>query len=161
MARISRDFQGRRPQVGPDRVPPGQYVTRDFPVLTAGPTPHTPLDKWTFAIRGAVENPGSWSWEEFVGLPSETFTVDVHCVTKWSKLDTTWTGVSLDTLLEQAEPKAKFVLAFCDGGYTANVPVADLIGGQAGVADGYDGEPPGPGHGGPGRPGGPHLFFLK
>ena len=128
MARISRGFQGSRPQVDPDRVPPGQYVTRDFPVLSAGPTPRTPLDEWTFAIRGAVENPVSWSWEEFVALPAETFTVDIHCVTKWSKLDTTWTGVSLDTLLDEAEPKAKFVLASCDGGYTTNVPLADLTG---------------------------------
>src|SRR3954469_9848628 len=105
MARISRGFQGRRPQVDADRVPPGQYVTRDFPVLSAGPTPRTPLDEWSFAIRGAVENPVSWSWEDFVALPSETFPADIHCVTKGSKLDTTWTGVSLDTLLEQAEPK--------------------------------------------------------
>ena len=151
MARISRGFQGRRPQVEPDRVPPGQYVTRDFPVLSAGPTPRTPLDEWTFAIRGAVEEPVSWSWEEFVALPSETFTVDIHCVTKWSKLDTTWTGVSLDTLLEQAEPKAKFVLAFCDGGYTTNVPIADLMGGRAWIAYEYDGEPLEPEHGGPAR----------
>jgi hypothetical protein len=86
VARGSRGFQGRRPQVDPDRVPPGQDVTRDFPVLSAGPTPHTPLDEWTFAIRGAVEYHASWSWEEFVALPSETFTVDIHCVTKWSKL---------------------------------------------------------------------------
>jgi len=161
MARISRGFQGRRPQVEPDRVPPGQYVTRDFPVLSAGPTPRTPLDKWTFAIRGAVEKPVSWSWEEFVALPSETFTVDIHCVTKWSKLDTTWTGVSLDTLLEQAEPKAKFVLASCDGGYTTNVPIADLVGGRAWIAYEYDGEPLEPEHGGPARLLVPHLYFWK
>ena len=161
MARISRGFHGRRPQVDPDRVPPGQYVTRDFPVLSAGPTPHTALDEWTFAIRGAVENPASWSWEEFIALPSETFTVDIHCVTKWSKLDTTWTGVSLDTLLEQADPKAKFVLAFCDGGYTTNVPLADLVGGRAWIAYEYDGEPLEPEHGGPARLLVPHLYFWK
>jgi len=130
-------------------------------VLSAGPTPHTPLDEWTFTIRGAVENPASWSWEEFVALPSETFTVDIHCVTKWSKLDTTWTGVSLDTLLEQAEPKAKFVLAFCDGGYTTNVPIADLMGGRAWIAYEYDGEPLEPEHGGPARLLVPHLYFWK
>src|ERR1041384_8837596 len=107
MARISRGLQGARPRVASARVPPGQYLTRDFPVLSAGPTPHTPLDEWTFAIRGDVESPVSWSWEEFIALPSETVTADIHCVTKWSKLDTTWTGVSLDTLLEQAGPQAK------------------------------------------------------
>src|ERR671933_2372313 len=127
---ISRGFRGRRVDVDPARVPPGQYVTRDFPVLSAGPTPHTPLDEWTFAIRGAVENPASWSWEEFVALPSETFTVDIHCVTKWSKLDTTWTGVSLDTLLEGIETEAEHVVAVCDGDYTTNVPLADLRDGR-------------------------------
>jgi DMSO/TMAO reductase YedYZ molybdopterin-dependent catalytic subunit len=161
MARISRGFEGRRPQVDPGRVPPGQYVTRDFPVLSAGPTPHTPLEEWTFAIRGAVENPASWSWEEFRALPSETFTADIHCVTKWSKLDTTWTGVSLDTLLGQAEPKGQFALAFCDGGYTTNVPLADLAGGQAWIAYEYDGEPLEPEHGGPARLVVPHLYFWK
>ena len=138
MARASRGFQGRRPQVDPDRVPPGQYVTRDFPVLTAGPTPHTPLDKWTFAIRGAVEKPASWSWEEFVALPSETFTVDVHCVTKWSKRGTSWTGVSLDTLLGDIDTHAEYVVAYSDGGYTTNLPLDDVRGGKAWVAYEYD-----------------------
>jgi DMSO/TMAO reductase YedYZ molybdopterin-dependent catalytic subunit len=142
-------------------VPPGQYVTRDFPVLSAGPTPRTPLEKWSFAIRGEVEGPASWSWEEFKALPSETFTVDIHCVTKWSKLDTTWTGVSLDTLLEQAGPKAKFVVAFCDGGYTTNVPIADLVDGRAWIAYEYDGQPLEPEHGGPARLLVPHLYFWK
>src|SRR5205823_11898090 len=96
---ISRGFRGRRGDAPPGRVPPGQYLTRDFPVLSAGPTPHTPLDEWSFTIDGAVEEPVSWSWDEFLDLPSETSTVDIHCVTKWSKLDTTWRGVSVDTLL--------------------------------------------------------------
>src|SRR5207237_3256497 len=98
MSPLSRGFRGRRRAVDAARVPPGQYVTRDFPVLSAGPTPHTPLDEWTFTITGAVETPVSWPWEEFVALPREEVTVDIHCVTKWSKLDTTWTGVSVDTL---------------------------------------------------------------
>src|SRR4051794_41984153 len=97
---ISRGFRGRRRDgVDSARVPPGQYVTRDFPVLSAGPTPHTPLAEWDFAIRGAVKTPVTWPWEEFIALPSETFTVDVHCVTRWSKLGTAWKGVSVDTLL--------------------------------------------------------------
>ena len=97
MPRISRGFRGRRPQVDATRVPPGQYVTTDFPVLSAGPTPHTPLDEWTFTISGAVDKRVSWTWEELLALPAETPTVDIHCVTKWSKLDTTWKGVSVDS----------------------------------------------------------------
>jgi DMSO/TMAO reductase YedYZ molybdopterin-dependent catalytic subunit len=81
-------------------------VTRDFPVLSAGPTPHTPLGEWSFTIHGAVDEPMSWTWEEFRALPSETVTVDIHCVTKWSKLDTTWTGVAIDTLLEAVRSDA-------------------------------------------------------
>src|SRR3954462_8063366 len=99
MPTFSRGFRGRRVDVDPARVPPGQYVTRDFPGLSAGPTPHTPLEEWTFTIDGAVEGSRSWTWEEFRALPSETVTADIHCVTKWSKLDTTWTGVAIDTLL--------------------------------------------------------------
>src|SRR3954470_19761679 len=106
MSLISRGFRGRRPQVDPARVPPGQYVVNDFPVLSAGPTPRTPLDEWSFTISGAVGEPVSWPWKEFLALPSETFTVDIHCVTKWSKLDTMWTGVSLDTLLAAVDTDA-------------------------------------------------------
>src|SRR5205809_3576737 len=124
MAFISRGFRGRRrDDAEPGRVPPGQYVTADFPVLSAGPTPHTPLDRWSFEIRGAVDDAVSWSWEEFRALPSETVTVDIHCVTKWSKLDTVWTGVPLDTLLDGVETSADYALAFSDGGYTTNLPL--------------------------------------
>src|SRR6202035_2736988 len=100
MSFISRGFRGRRPTVDPARLPPGQYVTHDFPVLSAGPTPHTDLDAWSFSVVGAVAEPRSWTWAQLRELPSETFTVDIHCVTKWSKLDTVWSGVSVDTLLE-------------------------------------------------------------
>src|SRR5215813_14331049 len=109
---ISRGFRGRRDDAPSDRVPPGQYVTRDFPVLSAGPTPHTRLEDWTFSITGAVDHLHRWTWDELVDLPSETFTRDIHCVTKWTKLDTTWKGVSLDTLLEQASPTGAYALAF-------------------------------------------------
>src|SRR5215207_4110182 len=99
---ISRGFRGRRPAIDPARLPPGQYVTTDFPVLSAGPTPHTALDEWSFSIRGTVARPMSWTWSQFNALPSETITTDIHCVTKWSKFDTVWSGVSLDVLLEEA-----------------------------------------------------------
>src|SRR3989337_2427345 len=112
---VSRGFFGKRRQQ-PDaqgRVPPGQYVTEDFPVLSAGPTPRTPLDQWTFSIEGLVSKPIRWTWEEFLQIPSMTTVVDIHCVTKWSKLDTRWEGVSLDTLLENVEPdpSAQYLLA--------------------------------------------------
>jgi DMSO/TMAO reductase YedYZ molybdopterin-dependent catalytic subunit len=159
---ISRGFQGRRrSDVDPDRVPPGQYVTAEFPVLSAGPTPSTPLADWTFEIRGLVDKPVSWSWEELVALPSETPTVDIHCVTKWSKLGTSWRGVSVDTLLDGVDPVAEYVLAFCDGGYTTNLPLEDVVGGKAWIAYEFEGAPLAPEHGGPARLLVPHLYFWK
>ena len=142
-------------------MPPGQYLTDDFPVLSAGPTPHTPLEEWTFSIQGFGSAPVSWTWEEFRALPSETITKDIHCVTKWSKLDTSWEGVSVDTLLEGVEHEAEYVVAFCDGGYTTNLPLEDVTDGKAWVAYGYDGEPLEPEHGGPARLLVPHLYFWK
>ncbi len=163
MTPVSFGFRGRRTAADPSRVPPGQYVTTDFPVLSAGPTPRTPLEKWSFAIRGAVANPRSWSWDDFMALPRESFTVDIHCVTKWSKLDTQWTGVSLDVLLAQAVPDANagFVVAWSDGGYTTNLPLAEISGGKAWIAVEYDGQPLHPEHGGPARLLVPRLYFWK
>jgi DMSO/TMAO reductase YedYZ molybdopterin-dependent catalytic subunit len=162
MAPISRGFVGRRRSgVDPVRVPPGQYVTGDFPVLSAGPTPHTSLAEWSFTIRGAVDAPVSWTWEEFRSLPTETVTADIHCVTKWSKLDTVWSGVSLDVLLGAVSTTAGYVTAFSDGGYTTNLPRDDLTGGRAWIALAYDGEPLAPQHGGPARLLVPHLYFWK
>ena len=159
---VSRGFAGRhRSDVDPARVPPGQYVTSDFPVLSAGPTPHIRLADWTFEIRGAVDPARSWSWDDFLTLPAETPTVDIHCVTKWSKLDTTWRGVSVDTLLEGVETIGHYVLAFCDGGYTTNLPLDDVTGGKAWVAYEYRGEPLAPEHGWPARLLVPHLYFWK
>ena len=158
---ISRGFRGRRQDVPPGRVPPGQYVTRDFPVLSAGPTPHTPLDRWSFTIAGEIDEPRRWTWEQFRALPAEEVTRDIHCVTKWSKLDTMWRGVSIDTLLEGIDTAAEYAVQFSDGGYTTNLPLADLMGGQAWVAFSYDGEPLAPQHGGPARMLVPHLYFWK
>jgi DMSO/TMAO reductase YedYZ molybdopterin-dependent catalytic subunit len=159
---VSRGFRGRRRETGadPSRVPPGQYLTGDFPVLSAGPTPHTPLDDWTFSVVIGDERK-TWTWEEFLALPSETVTVDIHCVTRWSKLDTTWEGVSVDTLLEEIEHEAPFVLAFSDGGYTTNLAIEEVTDGRAWVAFSYDGEPLEPEHGGPARLLVPHLYFWK
>jgi DMSO/TMAO reductase YedYZ molybdopterin-dependent catalytic subunit len=161
MALISRGFRGRREGADPSRLPPGQYETRDFPVLSAGPTPRTPLPEWTLTIDGAVDEEARWSWEELRALPSETVTVDIHCVTKWSKLDTTWTGVSVDTLLDGVVTEAEHVVAWSDGDYTTNLPLEDLTGGKAWVAHTYEGEPLEPQHGGPARLLVPHLYFWK
>jgi DMSO/TMAO reductase YedYZ molybdopterin-dependent catalytic subunit len=162
MGFISRGFRGkRRDTASSSRVPPGQHVVSDFPVLSAGPTPRVPLSEWSFSIVGEVDEPKRWTWEEFRKLPSETFTVDIHCVTKWSKLDTTWTGVSLATILDQVETAADYAVAFCDGGYTTNLPVDDLTGQQAWIAFDYDGQPLDPEHGGPARLLVPHLYLWK
>jgi DMSO/TMAO reductase YedYZ molybdopterin-dependent catalytic subunit len=159
---VSRGFKGRRRDDGDSgRVPPGQYLVDDFPVLSAGPTPHTRLEEWDFAITGAVTDEKRWTWEELRALPSETITKDIHCVTKWSKLDTEWEGVSVDTLLADVETDAAYVLAFCDGGYTTNIPLEDVTGGKAWIAFGYGGEPLDPEHGGPARLLVPHLYFWK
>jgi DMSO/TMAO reductase YedYZ molybdopterin-dependent catalytic subunit len=162
MSPISRGFSGHRRQTAdPSRIPPGQYLERGFPVLSAGPTPHTPLDHWSFTIKGEVDQPVSWSWDEFRELPSENVTVDIHCVTKWSKLDTAWRGVSVDTLLAAAGASAQWVTAWSDGDYTTNLAVADVTDGKAWVAYEYDGEPLEPEHGGPARLLVPHLYFWK
>ena len=162
MSPISRGFRGRsRTDAASDRVPPGQYATSDFPVLSAGPTPHTPLDQWTFAIDGEIDEPRRWTWDEFRALASEQITKDIHCVTKWSKLDTEWEGVSVDTLLDGVETEAEHVVAYCDGGYTTNLPLEDVTGGKAWIAFGYGGEPLDSEHGGPARLLVPHLYFWK
>ncbi len=162
---IARGFTGRRAATQSGRIPPGQYETRDFPVLSAGPTPRTPLASWDFSIEGPEGVLVRWSWDEFQALPRETPTVDIHCVTKWSRLDTMWEGVSLDTLLAAAHPRDSmtwgFMLAVCDGGYTTNLRFDDVVGGKAWVVFGYDGAPLAPEHGGPARLLVPHLYFWK
>ena len=142
-------------------MPPGQYVTPGFPVLSAGPTPRIPLDQWRMAITGRVDRPREWTWAEFTALPAEDVTVDIHCVTKWSKLDTAWKGVSIDTLLDGAQPSGQFAMAHSYGDYTTNLPLTDLTGGKAWVAYQYGGEPLEAEHGGPARLLVPHLYFWK
>ena len=157
---ISRAFGGRR-RSQDAALPPGQYLEDGFPVLSAGPTSHTPLEEWDFSVTGEIDEPKRWTWEEFRQLPSEEVTRDIHCVTKWSKLGTKWEGVSVDTLLEGVETAAEHVLAFCDGGYTTNLPLEDVTGVRAWIAYSYDGEPLQPEHGGPARLLVPHLYFWK
>ncbi len=163
MSAINRGFHRRRRSRAedPGRVPPGQYVTEDFPVLSAGPTPRRRLDDWSFSIRQGGQTRKSWTWQEMRALPAEQVTADIHCVTRWSKLDTVWEAVPVDTLLGQVQHDAGYVLAFCDGGYTTNLPLADVTGGRAWLAFGYGGAPLDPEHGGPARLLVPHLYFWK
>ncbi|MEA2459472.1 MAG: hypothetical protein QOC95_2444 [Thermoleophilaceae bacterium] len=160
MSFVSRGFRGRAREQS-DRLPPGQYLVHDWPVLSAGPTPHTPLEEWTFTIS-AGPNTASWTWQEFSALPAETVTRDIHCVTKWSKLDMPWEGVSVDVLLEGVDlADSAFVTAFSDGGYTTNLPLEDVTGGKAWIATAAEGQPLSAAHGGPARLLVPHLYFWK
>ena len=161
---VTRGFFGRRRRPEPPRpIPPGQYLESGFPVLSAGPTPRTPLDQWTFSIEDGSETQASWTWDEMQALPQTELTADIHCVTKWSKLDTNWKGVTIDALFEAADvdPTDDHIMAFCDGGYTTNLPVEDLLDGKGMIAFEYDGEPLEPAHGGPARLLVPHLYFWK
>jgi DMSO/TMAO reductase YedYZ molybdopterin-dependent catalytic subunit len=160
MAIVTPGFRGRAR--GSDvRLPPGQYLTRDFPVLSAGPTPRIPLDEWEFTITTRAGAVRRWSWPELLALPRESPTVDIHCVTKWSKLATSWEGVSLDTLLADVETAADYALVRSYGGYTTNLPVEDLLDGRAWIVYRYEGEELSGEHGGPARLLVPHLYFWK
>jgi DMSO/TMAO reductase YedYZ molybdopterin-dependent catalytic subunit len=160
MGIISPGFGGRRRSSRPD-LPPGQYVTEDFPVLSAGPTPRIRPEAWRFALTDETGAERGWSWNEFLALPAEDITVDIHCVTKWSKFGTRWRGVSLDTLLANVETDADYAFVRSYGGYTTNLPLEDLLDGKAWVAYRYDGEDLRPEHGGPARLLVPHLYFWK
>jgi DMSO/TMAO reductase YedYZ molybdopterin-dependent catalytic subunit len=156
---VTPGFRGRR-DASPD-LPPGQYLTHDFPVLSAGPTPRVRTEDWQFSVVDEAGGRRDWSWAELMALPQETPTVDIHCVTRWSKLETSWRGVSLDVLLADVETAADFALISSYGGYTTNLPLEDLLDGKAWVVHEYDGEPLHPAHGGPARLLVPHLYFWK
>jgi DMSO/TMAO reductase YedYZ molybdopterin-dependent catalytic subunit len=160
---VSRGFQGRprAPRDERDRLPPGQYSEHGFPVLTAGPTPRIETGVWSFRVDGMVGAPREWSWPQFAALPFETVPCDIHCVTKWSKLGTSFGGVSVDVLLDGVAPDGEYAMAFSFGGYTTNLPLADLTGGKAWVVTEHEGEPLPREHGGPARLLVPHLYFWK
>ena len=162
MSVLSPGFRRGRTRPANDRLPPGQYdVGKDFPVLSAGPTPRTPVTRWDLSVDDVTGEQRRWTWDEFRALPREALTVDIHCVTKWSKFGTPWEGVAIDTLLAGLPTTATHVLASSDGGYTTNLPLEDLTGGRAWVVDTYDGQPLASEHGGPARLLVPHLYFWK
>jgi DMSO/TMAO reductase YedYZ molybdopterin-dependent catalytic subunit len=160
MAIISRGFTGRR-GAADVKLPPGQYLTTDFPVLSAGPTPHVSLDQWEFTIGDENGILRGWDWKSFRGRPAETFTADLHCVTRWSKLGTSWKGVSLDALLAGLRTDAAYAMVQSYGDYTTNLPLQDLRNGQAWIAFRFDNQDLAPEHGGPARLLVPHLYLWK
>jgi DMSO/TMAO reductase YedYZ molybdopterin-dependent catalytic subunit len=161
MTTVSRGFTGRRSEANA-KLPPGQYLTTDFPVLSAGPTPHVSLDQWELTIDAGTDVLRRWDWKSFRKLPTETVTVDIHCVTRWSKLDTTWEGVSLDTIFAGVNTDtAEYALVHSYGDYSTNLPLEDLMNHQAWIAFRFDDEDLAPEHGGPARLLVPHLYLWK
>ena len=149
--------------IDPDRVPPGQYVTDRFPVLHAGPTPRIDLETWNFTVNGLVEEERSFTLDDIKQLPRSTKTYDIHCVTKWSKLDTQWEGVAVQTLMEHVRPlaSASHVLVWAEHGFTANLPLEDFLREDNLFAWRFDGEELELEHGWPLRLVVPHLYFWK
>lgn len=161
---VTRGFTGKgRPAEDAGRIPPGQHLVEDFPVLSAGPTPRIETAGWSFTLKVGPRPVKSWNWDEFNALPQSKMTRDIHCVTAWSKLNTPWEGVIVDDILADAgiEAPTGFLLAHSYDGYSTNVPLPDLVGGKAMVALKYEGRPLERDHGGPARLLVPHLYFWK
>ncbi|CAN5720613.1 sulfite oxidase-like oxidoreductase [soil metagenome] len=159
----TRGFFGRSRERDP-RLPPGQYDTGSgWPVLTAEATPVIDTADWTFSVKGLVETPTTWNWDEAHALPPSTYEGPIHCVTTWTKFGTTFAGVSVDTLLAAARPlpNATHVMVECHTDYTTNLPLADLTDGKAWLTWEFDGAPLPRQHGGPARLLVPHLYFWK
>ena len=164
MSTPTRGFLGRRHGERDARLPPGQYDTgSNWPVLTAEVTPSLDPERWTMTVDGLVEDPKTWTWRDMHALPQSEYQGDIHCVTTWSKLGTSFGGVSVDVLLDVARPKpeAAFVLATSTTGYTTNLPLSHLSGGQAWIVWTHERKPLTREHGGPVRLLVPHLYFWK
>ncbi len=155
--------QAEQRGIDPARVPPGQYLTDRFPVLTVGPNPKFDLSKWDFSVFGGVESKLSLSWDELMALPQKEVTTDIHCVTRWSKLDTVWRGVPVSDVLDRAGvlPDVTHVMAYSDGGYTTNMPLEVVRDDDVLLAHTYDGKPLEPDHGAPLRLLVPKRYFWK
>ncbi|MEO5534342.1 MAG: molybdopterin-dependent oxidoreductase [Pseudolysinimonas sp.] len=160
MSFITRGFTGKGRERDP-RLPPGQSLVEDWPVLSAGPTPDIDIADWSFTVRTETGQVHKWTWDELLALGVEDVTVDIHCVTHWTKLDMPWRGVSLDKIFENIETSGDFVMAHSYGGYTTNLALDELLDGQSWIATEADGEPLEPEHGGPARLLVPALYFWK
>ncbi len=147
-----------------DRVPPGQYLTNGFPIMTYGQTPDVTRKEWKLKVWGLVSQPLTFTWDDVMKIPQQEFTVDFHCVTRWSKLDVTWKGfkiLDLMRLVGDLDPKAVHVMEHCYGGYTTNLPLADFLKDENFFAYELNGEPLPKEHGGPMRTMVPHLYAWK
>ncbi len=155
--------QARERGIDPARVPPGQYITDRFPVLTVGPNPKYDLATWDFAVFGGVDHKLTLSWDELMALPQKEVTTDIHCVTRWSKLDTVWRGVAVTEVLDRAgvKPDVTHVMAYSDGGYTTNMPLEVITDDDVLLAHTYDGQPLEADHGAPLRLLVPKRYFWK
>lgn len=157
---VTPGFTGRPRRDGP-ALPPGQYLEEGFPVMSAGPTPRVDIDRWRFTLTTETGVSRTWSWADLMSLPSDPITTDLHCVTQWSKLGTSWRGVPVEALLDGIDTAADYAMARSYGGYTTNLPLADLVDGQAWIAYEFDGKPLPAEHGGPARLLVPHLYLWK
>ena len=163
---VFRSLGLKRPVIDPEiagQIPPGQFRTERWPVLHQGAPPHFDPATWDFSVTGLVENPVRLTWHQFVHLPRKTIQADMHCVTRWSKLDNAWEGVPLRAVLEAARPRpaARFALIGCDGGYSTNLPFAALTEDDVLLALRHDGEELSPDHGFPVRLVVPQRYAWK
>tara|TARA_Y100000817_G_scaffold300467_1_gene279513 strand:+ start:314 stop:907 length:594 start_codon:yes stop_codon:yes gene_type:complete len=160
MSFITRGFTGRGGDRDP-RLPPGQTLVEDWPVLSAGATPQITTEEWSFTIVAETGTKHVWSWDDMLELGVDDIRTDIHCVTHWTKLDMAWRGVSLDKFFENVESSYDYVMAHSYGGYTTNIPLDELLDGQAWIATEAEGEPLSAEHGGPARLLAPALYFWK
>jgi DMSO/TMAO reductase YedYZ molybdopterin-dependent catalytic subunit len=158
---LGKFFQKPAPELK-DRVPPGQHLAKGFPVLTYGQTPQVTTEDWQFQVTGLVQ-PVTLSWADLMAMPQSDFTADFHCVTTWSKLDVQWTGIKVADFMQQIEvdPKAKYIMEHCYGGYTTNIAIEDFLRPENFFAHTLFGEPLPADHGGPLRLVVPHLYAWK
>ncbi len=144
------------------KVPPGQVVTKTFPVLSATDPPDTNLDEFEFRVFGAVEKPYTLSWKELMKMPKIKKKFDIHCVTHWSRLGDTWEGISMKAVIEKAKPKGKYVMEWSSSvGYSTNIPIENATSDNAMLAYNFNDKPLEPQHGGPLRAVIPELYFWK
>jgi DMSO/TMAO reductase YedYZ molybdopterin-dependent catalytic subunit len=158
-----RFLTGRVARPESDRLPPGQHLVRDWPVLDLGEQPEIALDKWQLVVDGAVENPMTLNWAQFQSEPQSGKTSDIHCVTTWSRYDNRWTGVATRDLLDlvMPAPEARFVVLHSYDRYTTNITLVDFASDDAILAHSWEGQPLARMHGGPVRMVVPHLYFWK
>ncbi|WP_353648410.1 sulfite oxidase-like oxidoreductase [Nakamurella sp. A5-74] len=159
MSVVTRGFVGRRDHSA--KLPPGQHFETGFPVLTVGPAPRISTERWELTVTTETGDRTVFDWASMQALGLEELQVDIHCVTSWSKFDTRWRGVSVERVLAGISTSATHLMAHCYGGYTTNLPLADVLDGRALIATEFDGEPLARDHGGPARLLVPHLYFWK